>query len=775
MKPLLSFLFLVLLKATCLSAQSGVASQYLTNAGFDTETDFVKSHVYTYAKDAQVDGGISSCQPVTGWVPDATGDAKAGGAFRYGSDLGLAGSTYIVPAVGPDTNTSGGALGLASCWTNAVGYYQNLTLPAGRYLISYKVYNAGTNMTDNYESTFGFVEQNGTTHYDNLKYPSGVWTNGVIRLLLNSATSGKIHLGYNSGNVGSASTPKLFVDEVKVESYDDLIASLRYIVGDVNNDKQLNISDVVALVNIILNPNTYFNPLLANVNAEGGIDVADVVALVNNILSGLTPSVVDNTYQYADIDAMVYARQQAAENAESSGYMVKSAVCSLTDENVTSHYTNLDPWLTRLNISTGSLTNVESVSVYAIDKSPIAGPVTIMRQGNDASFIYSEGDELTYATNQQSDVVTVQGNDAGTYIAYLLPVPLAKGVMVTVRTSDGKFYSQTFTNIQVGKANDLSFTSTTASNLWMSTIPGNTYFSLLSTPGAHDAATSNTASYAKCQTEDIAGLLANGVRAFDLRPRYTSNSVSDIQLDNLEIYHGSVATGVKFKDAIDILINFVKNNPSEAVSVIMQKESSGSTDQSETWRASIRECFSDASRSPYIMGDVRGFHTLDDVRGKLSIVSKNPYGNSNNGYRDVVYGAIIENWPDDGVVTNYSCDMTQAGNWTECRASVEDAYNSNTSTKTTQVQTQLQLASSNTDRYRYCYTFTSIAYSLFGSSITSSAKKMNPATVNIIANLQGPLCYVYGDFMGSNNNGGSSLLNAIIQQNYKYVYTGKTR
>jgi hypothetical protein len=206
----------------------------------------------------------------------------------------------------------------------------------------------------------------------------------------------------------------------------------------------------------------------------------------------------------------------------------------------------------------------------------------------------------------------------------------------------------------------------------------------------------------------------------------------------------------------------------------MQKENSKAlfsvTDQSETWRASIRECFGDPARKPYIMGSVRGYHTLDDVRGKLSIVSKNPYGYSNNGYRDVVYGAIIENWPDDGVVTNYSCDMTQAGNWTECRASVEDAYNSNTSTKTTQVQTQLQLASSNIDQYRYCYTFTSIA-----NSIASSAKTMNPATVNIIANLQGPLCYVYGDFMGSNSNGGSALLNAIILQNYKYVYTGKTR
>jgi hypothetical protein len=165
----------------------------------------------------------------------------------------LAGSTYIVPAVGPDTNTSGGALGLASCWTNAVGYSQNLTLPAGRYLISYKVYNAGTNMTDNYESTFGFVEQNGTTHYDNLKYPSGVWTNGIIRLLLNSATSGKIHLGYNSGNVGSAGTPKLFVDEVKVESYDDLIASLFDVVNRVRLERVAQVKNVLkAYINRLL-------------------------------------------------------------------------------------------------------------------------------------------------------------------------------------------------------------------------------------------------------------------------------------------------------------------------------------------------------------------------------------------------------------------------------------------------------------------------------------------------------------------------------------------
>ena len=170
------------------------------------------------------------------------------------------------------------------------------------------------------------------------------------------------------------------------------------------------------------------------------------------------------------------------------------------------------------------------------------------------------------------------------------------------------------------------------------------------------------------------------------------------------------------------------------------------------------------------MGSVRGYHTLDDVRGKVSIVSRNPYGNSSNGYRDVVYGAIIENWPDDGVVTDYSCDMTQAWNWVDCRASVEDAYKSSTSTKQSQVQAQLQLASSNTDHFHYCYTYTSIA-----NSPASYAATMNPATASIINTLSGPLCYVYADYMGSQSNGGAALLNAIIAQNYKYVFKNRSR
>ena len=560
---------------------------------------------------------------------------------------------------------------------------------------------------------------------------------------------------------------------IRVKSLVCKKTSLRYTIGDVNNDDAVNISDVTALVNIILGKEKDYREELANVNEDDGIGISDVTSLVNVILGKQKATVVDKTSTYSNATAMVYANQLATENANGSNYMIQSAKTLLGGEEVSDHY-NISDHVTTLRITT-TLPNVASVSVYALDKTAIAGPMSIQRQGDEINYVYSNGNEQKYSNGLQSDVVTVTGTTSGAYVAYLRPVALAKGVKVTVRTTDGQFYSQDFTSLSVGKTNNLTFTQTAASNLWMATLPGNTYFSMLSTPGAHDAATSGVsglfASYAKCQSKNIADLLASGVRAFDLRPRYTSSSVNDIKLDNLEIYHGIIATGVKFKDAIDVLINFVKNNPSEAVSVLMQKESSSGSDQSETWRASIRECFSDANRSPYLMGSVRGYHTLDDVRGKVSIVSKNPYGNSSNNYRDVIYGAVVENWPDDGVVTDYTCDMTQAWSWVDCRASVEDAYNSSTDTKKSQVKTQLELASKNTDHFHYNYTFTSIA-----NSIASNAKTMNDYTANtLIPTLDGPLCYVYGDFMGDGSYNGSALVKAIIEQNYKYVFKERSR
>jgi hypothetical protein len=53
--------------------------------------------------------------------------------------------------------------------------------------------------------------------------------------------------------------------------------------GDVNDDGQVNVSDVTVLINMILGTVT-MNDAVADVNADGQVNVSDVTALINIIL-----------------------------------------------------------------------------------------------------------------------------------------------------------------------------------------------------------------------------------------------------------------------------------------------------------------------------------------------------------------------------------------------------------------------------------------------------------------------------------------------------------
>ena len=194
----------------------------------------------------------------------------------------------------------------------------------------------------------------------------------------------------------------------------------------------------------------------------------------------------------------------------------------------------------------------------------------------------------------------------------------------------------------------------------------------------------------------------------------------------------------------------------------MTKEEASGTDQTTSNLIPVITAIHNNYSSYFKLID-HSYYTLNDFRGKIF------YGCRPDWY-NVTGMTRVENWPDKTSVTNYTVNVGY------CKASVEDAYNTTGNSKKTVVNALLDLASANTEKSYFHYTFTSVAWSLFGDAISTHANTQNPAAATYITNtLTGPTGYVYGDYMGSSSYSGKTLLNAIIKQNFKYVYKNRSR
>lgn len=222
----------------------------LQNADFSADTP-VSTTVYTYDYNMPDDGvgasgeSLFGMQAVTGWtasapsnnvkimqnsedksnVRDDEANAKASGIFAYlDPDANLdeqpgLGGAYYAPYYGSEAVEGGQSLGLVSVWGATLQYTQDVTLPAGDYMMIARIYNAsGTGAVAS--SRNGFAGGDVQTYSAKTVYPSTEWENDTIIFRLAAETTGKISLGYVAAAAGSSSMPHLFIDNVKLYQID---------------------------------------------------------------------------------------------------------------------------------------------------------------------------------------------------------------------------------------------------------------------------------------------------------------------------------------------------------------------------------------------------------------------------------------------------------------------------------------------------------------------------------------------------------------------------
>lgn len=84
-------------------------------------------------------------------------------------------------------------------------------------------------------------------------------------------------------NVGTARITAT-INETSQSDYCDVTVK-DILLGDVNDDGTVNIADVTALIDLLLNGTSYYNAA-ADMNQDGSVNIADVTALIDYLLNG---------------------------------------------------------------------------------------------------------------------------------------------------------------------------------------------------------------------------------------------------------------------------------------------------------------------------------------------------------------------------------------------------------------------------------------------------------------------------------------------------------
>ncbi len=264
-----------------LNAQVDVTSTYLTNAGFDTDANYLVASTDNLGP--ANDGSANLA--VTGWDL-AVNEYSTSATFEYGTSATMNGKA--VPSVGSDGSTTGagqGALGIMASWSAYIKYSQSVTLPAGTYTLSYKAYNANTGGTAG-NSLVGWIPNEGSASMSTISggFTSETWVSDEIIFVLESETTGIIQVGMEAG-VHSNPDDKahVFIDDLQllynseILGTDATLSSITLDAGSLIPEFNPEVTDYI-VVTPSETSSILVTPVLNDVNAsyEGGgsVDVS---------------------------------------------------------------------------------------------------------------------------------------------------------------------------------------------------------------------------------------------------------------------------------------------------------------------------------------------------------------------------------------------------------------------------------------------------------------------------------------------------------------------
>lgn len=290
---------------------------------------------------------------------------------------------------------------------------------------------------------------------------------------------------------------------------------------------------------------------------------------------------------------------------------------------------------------------------------------------------------------------------------------------------------------------------------WMTDLPDDAKVRELSLPGSHNAATSGLGNglTGKAQSFTIAEQWDKGVRVFDLRPR-----------EDMEIYHGT-GTGIYLASIFSDIKQKLEANPNDFAIFLIRLERDNPDSYMEQFRQNITAVMSEYDD---VIAEFSPSMKVKNVRGKIIVMTRNQF--------DSDKAVFLSTWKDNaGYDENDHTVMKM--NRVRGRLYLQDMYHpGSTSDKTKAVADLFNWASNNQTAPMWIVNYTSGYTGLLGynNTFVSFAQTVAPAAVEALGNINGRAGIVMMDFAGDDSNGmnGAALVNAVIEQNWKYLPKG---